>query len=258
MEGIIIGKRKRGINGNALRTWGLLFAASGVIGRGIIQAHMLGIAQAAPQDLLQILSASPNAMMLATLSIVLQVMETCAVPIYALLLVEGVQHTSDFKAYFLRVAGLALLTEIPFNLAMSGRLLDFGSRNGVFGVVLCLVMLYFYGRYPEKKFSNTLIKILVAFVTILWCQMLKVDHGAALVLLVAVLWSLRGNTLYRNFAGAAAAMVCTMISPFFLGAPMSFLIIHGYNGEPSTNSRRVNYLAYPALLVVATAMGVLL
>lgn len=254
----LIGRRKRGIDGNALRTWGMLFLAAGVIGRGVIQAHMLGAAKAAPQDLLQIISASESAMMLTTFSIILQILETCAVPVFALLLVEGVTHTSDFKAYFFRVAGLALLSEIPYNLALSARMVDFDSRNPVFGVVLCMVMLFLYHYYEEKKFTNTLLRILITVVTILWCSMLRVDNGAPMVLIVAVLWSLRGKALYQNFAGAAAAMVCTAFSPFFLGAPMSFLILHSYNGEPSTNSRRVNYLAYPALLLVATALGVLL
>lgn len=258
MERLVGNRKKSGINGNALRTWGFVFLAAGVIGRGVIQAHMLGIRQASAQQLLQVLGASPNNMALATLSIVLQAMETCAVPIFSLMLVEGMTHTSDLKAYFLRVAGLALASEIPYNLALSAKLMDFGSRNPVFGVLLCMVMLYFYSRYAEKKITNSLLRILLAFVTILWCQMLKVDHGAAMVLITAVLWAFRGNTLYRNFSGAAAAMVCTAFSPFFLAAPMGFLAVHSYDGEKSTNSRRVNYLAYPGILLLGVAFGVLL
>jgi len=255
----LVGKRKKsGINGNALRTWGFVFLAAGVIGRGVIQTYMLGIRNASVQQLLEVLSASSNNMSLATLSIVLQAMETCAAPIFALMVVEGMTHTSDLKAYFLRVASLALLSEIPYNLALSARFLDSGSRNPVFGVLLCMVMLYFYGRYSEKKFTNSLIRIFIAFVTIMWCQMLKVDNGAPLVIIAAVLWTFRSNVLYRNFAGAAAAIVCSVIAPFFIASPMGFLAVHAYDGEKSTNSHRVNYLMYPGLLLLAVVFGLLL
>lgn len=254
----LVRRRKHEINGNALRTWGLLFLAAGIAGRGIIQTHMLGVGQASTQQLLQIMGSSDMAMTLTTLSLVLQALETCAVPIFALFLVDGVQHTSDFKAYFLRVAGLALLSEIPFNLAMGGKLLALGSRNPVFGLVLCLVLLSFYRYYSASKFQNILIKAVVTVAAVLWCEMLKIDSGSPLVLMTAVMWGLRSKPLYRNFIGATVAIVCTLISPFYLVAPMGFLAVHFYDGEKSTTSRRVKYLAYPAMLLAAGLVGMIL
>lgn len=254
----LIGKKKRGINGNALRAWGLIFLACGVIGRGIIQTWLLGVSNLTTEQLLGVMASSENMMRLATVSLVLQAVETCAVPIFALILAEGFQHTGDFKAYFLRIFGLALLTEIPYNLAIGGQFFALGTRNPVFSLVLCLVMLYLYGRFPEAKFVNTIVKVIITVAAILWSEMLKVEFGSAMILVSAVLWALRKNTLYRNFAGAAAAIVCTIFSPFFLAAPMGFMAVHLYNGEQSTNSRTVNYLAYPCILVIAAAIGILL
>lgn len=251
-------RKKHGINGNALRTWGLLFLAAGVIGRGLIQTHMLGIGQLTTQQLLEVMGASQQAMGLVTCSLVLQALETCAAPLYALMLVEGAQNTSDYKQYFRRVAGLAVLCELPYNLAMSGKLLELGSRNPVFSLVMAMVMLYLYGRFPGEKMGDKLAKLLITVMSIVWCEMLKIEFGAEVILLVAVLWRFRKNTLYRNFAGAAAAIVCTLFSTFFLASPMSFMIVHGYDGEKSTNSRRVNYLAYPALLLIAAIVGLVL
>lgn len=258
MERLSTRKKRGSINGNALRTWGLLFLAAGVAGRGVIQTHMLGIGQVTAQQLLAVISSSQEAMMLATCSLVLQAIETCALPIFALMLVEGVQHTSDMKAYVLRVAGLAALCELPYNLAMSGKLFALDSRNSVFGLVLCMVMLLFFRYYSEKKFTNTLIKVVVAVAAIVWCEMLKIEFGSAMVLVTAVLWAFRGNPMYRNFAGAAAAIVCTAFSPFFLASPMGFMAVHFYDGEPGTNSRAVNYLAYPTMLLAAGLVGLVL
>lgn len=250
--------RKSGISGNALRLWGVVFAFCGIIGRGVIQTHMLGMKGADSQELLNILETLPNAMKLSALSIALQVAETCAVPIFAMLLIEGIQNTSDFKSYFKRVIGLAVLSELPFNLAFSAKLLDFESRSPVWGVVLCMFMLYLWEMYQESSKRNKLLKVFITIITILWCQMLKVDHGAAFVIIVSIFWVFRKNTIFFNFAGAAAAMLCSLISPFYLASPMGVLAVHSYNGEKSTNSHKYNYLMYPVLLIIGWAFGILL
>lgn len=251
-------KKAKGINGNALRTWGLLFMAAGVIGEGLLQTRYLGIGRVSGQQLLEIMGASDEAMTVATLAIVLQAVQTCAAPIFALLLVNGMQHTKDFKAYMLRVATLAVLCEIPYNLAMSNQLFAADSRNPVFGLVLCMVMVWFFRYYSAPGVKNKAIKVFVTAAAIVWCRMLKIDTGESMVLLVAVLWAYRAKPMYRNFAGAAAAIVCTLFDPFFLAAPMGFMAVHAYNEEPDTNDRRVNYLAYPALLVAVTVIGFVL
>lgn len=252
-----LGKQKKPFEftGNAIRTWGLLFLAAGVIGRGIIQNHMLGVGQVTTAQLMEIMNASEMNMNLVTASLMLQAMETCAVPIFALLLVQGVQHTSDFKAYMTRLLKLAVLTEIPYNLLMGNAL---SSRNPVFGLVFCMLLLHFYRLYAEKGVKNTLIKLAVTAAAVVWCEMLSIDFGSALVLITAGLWPRREKPLYRNLIGATMSIVCSVISPFFMMAPMSFLAIHFYNGEKSTTSRKVNYLAYPVMLLAAAVVGMVL
>ena len=256
--GEIIRKRKSGISGDTFRLWGLVFVIAGIVGRGVIQAHILGVNGAGSQELLDILSTKPNAMAYTALSIALQAAETCAVPIFAMLLVDGVQKTSDFKEYFKRVVVLALLSEIPYNMAYSAKYIDLGNRNPVFGVLLCMFMLYLWGTFKEEGKKYALLKVLIAAVTVLWCQMLKIDHGAPMVIIVAIFWAFRKNPVYLNFAGAAAAMTCSLISPFFLAAPMGVLAVHAYNGEKSTHSHKQNYLAYPVCLIIGWAFGILL
>lgn len=251
-------KRKSGISARTLRLWGIVFVFAGIVGRGVVQAHMLGITLDGTQDLLSILSTKPNAMMLTAFSIAMQAAETCAVPIFAMLLIEGMQNTSSFKAYFLRVATLAVFCEIPFNMALSAKLIDLKTRNPVFGIVICMFMLYLWRNYSEKSKKNRMIKFLIAVVALLWCEMLKVDFGSALVIIVSILWAFRKNTIFFNFAGAAAAMSCTLISPFFLASPMGFLAVHSYNGDKDTNSHKYNYLLYPVLLIIGWAFGILL
>lgn len=250
-------RKKHGINGNVLRTWGLVFLAAGIIGRGVIQNGILGIGSLNAQQLLAVIGSSDQAMTMATISLVLQAVETCAVPIFALLLTEGMQHTKDRKAYFLRVLKLALAAEIPYNLAINGHLLWMDSRNPVFSLVLCMAMFYLYSRFPAGKLGNLLVKAVITAASMVWCEMLGIEFGSAMVLVTAVLWGMRGNPLYRNFAGAAAAIVCTVFSPFFLAAPMGFMAVHFYDGEQGTTGRTLNYLAYPVMLAAAAVLGLI-
>lgn len=243
-------KKVSGLSRNALRTWGLFFVLTGIIGRSILQHQLLGIGQVSGEELLAYMQSSSDAMIFATLALLFQALETCAVPIFTYLLVEGFQHTSDYMKYVLRVAGVAVVSEIPYNLAMSGKILDFGSRNPAFALVLGLIMLYFYKRYEEKSGQNRMIKIMVTVAALIWAIMLQIDTGVCMVIVIAVLWIFRGNSLYQNLAGASASMACGLTSPFFMASPMGFLLVHFYNGEKGAENRVVNYLAYPVMLLL--------
>lgn len=249
-------KKNEGIHAGALRTWGMVFAAAGIISRGVLQRGLLGVGSISGQELLEAMSASNAAMGIATAALVLQVLEACAVPIFAFLLVEGFQKTSHFQNYLLRVLGLAVISEIPYNLAFSGKLLDFSTRNPVFGVALGLILLAFYKKYGDNKgVKNLAVKAVATVAAVLWVAMLGIEYGLPTVLVAAVLWALRKKPMLANVAGATVSILCSLSSLFMMAAPMGFLAVHNYNGEKGEGSRVVNYLAYPALLLVSFLAG---
>ena len=240
--------RPSGLNTGSLRTWGMLFAIAGIVSRCVLQNTLLGVGTRSMQELMELMQADQTAMIITTVSLVLQAMETVAVPIFVFLLFEGFQHTSDWKKYLARLVGLALLTEIPYDLAMNGKVLEFGTQNPVIGLVLCFALLLLFRRFAGKK----LICVMMALAGFVWALMLKVDHGIPMLLMICVMQLFRNKKMYMGFSGMAAAALCTGISPFYLVAPMGFLAIHFYNGEKGNSSRLVNYLFYPvALLVMA-------
>lgn len=235
-----------GLHAGNLRAWGMLFAIAGIVSRSILQNKMLGVGLRSMQELMELMQSDQTAMAIATVALILQAVETVAVPIFVFLLAEGFIHTSDWKKYFARVAGLAVLTEIPYDLAMNGKVLEFTSQNPVFGLVLCMVLLYLFERFSGKK----LICVIMALAGLAWALMLRVDHGIPMLLMVCVVRLFRNKRMFMGFSGMAAAALCTGISPFYLAAPMGFLAIHFYNGEPGNSSRLVNYLFYPATLLL--------
>lgn len=236
-----------GISANALRIWGLLFLTAGAVGRGLLQTRLLGVGSANTEQLLAAMDANMGA---ATAAIVLQIVEACAAPIFAFLLVEGFTHTKNFKNYLLRVLAVAVISEIPYNLAISGVLLNLESRNPAFGLVLGLVMLSLYARYPGKTLKNILIKVMVTAAALVWAKMLAIDSANCMVVILAGLWAFRKKPMLRTFGGALVTMLCVVMDPLYMVAPMGFLAVHTYNGEQGGANRVTNYAAYPALLLL--------
>lgn len=250
-------RRKKGITTTGLRTWGLLFVALGAVSTCVIQNGILGLNRG--MDLLTLLEQNPEMMSYATMAVVMQAMETCAVPVFAFLLAEGVENTSDIKQYLLRVVTLAAVSEIPYNLVFSGKLLDFSSRNPVFGVVFGLIVIWICSRYEEKSVKNFLIRLVAVVCGVLWCGMLTVGYGAMTVLISYVIWSLRHKpSSYRLLAGFGACALCSVGYMLFIAAPMGFLPVLFYNDEEGDSDRKVNYGAYPAILVITAVVGMFL
>lgn len=244
--------RPSGLNRNGLRTWGMLFLVAGIISRAILQNELLGMLKGGNAGLLALLQSQEGGMIVATVALVLQVVETMAVPVFGFLLVEGFQHTSDYKKYVIRVATMAVVSEIPFNLAMTQQLLDFRTRNPGFAILLCLVVLYLYQRFAGQK----LLCVVIGLMATVWGGMLGIEHGIPMVLIVSVLWIFRNKKMFRGFAGSAVAVVCTGGSMYYLGAPMGFLVTHFYNGEPGEGNKLVNYLFYPVVLLVVALIAI--
>ena len=251
--------RSRGINRNALRTWALLLAVGGLVGRGLIQNHILGVGTATTARLLEIMNASSDMMTLVTVSLVLQFAEAMAVPLFALLLAEGVEHTSNLKKYALRVTACALAAEIPYDLLIHGKVAMTG-QNPMFGLVLGLLVIHFFRTYQGKGFKNFMVKLLVVIMGLVWAKMLRIDLGEAVVLLVWPMYAFRNKPMYRNLVGAIMSMICSIFSLFFVMAPFGCLFLHFYNGEKGEveASKILSYLAYPAAILILALAGIFL
>ena len=249
-------QKTTGISRTSLRMWGLLFLVAGIVGRSILQFRMLGLGVISGPELLELLSSSPDMMTIATTALILQIMETCALPIFTFLMVEGFLHTSDFPKYMLRVLGVAAISEIPFDLAVSGKFLDLSIQNPALGLPLCLLLLNFFRAYPGKSPKNLFIKLLITLATLGWSAMLRVEYGVCMVMVAVSLYLLWEKPLARNMVGATVAILCGRGSLLMMAAPMGFLAVHCYNEEKNTEENRyISYLAYPVCLLIVAIAG---
>ncbi len=251
-------KKLSGLSANGVKIWGYLFLALGILSRSILQNGLLGLQETSMEDLLHAMQSSQTVMLYVTLALVFKACSTCAVPIFAFLLVEGAVHTNDLLKYCLRICGLAVVCELPYNLAASGKLMDLSSRNPVFAMALAMIVLLFYAKYGEKKAAHIGVKAVVTLAAFAWSFALRIEDGAAILLMVCALWGFRKERLYQNFVGACAAALCGIFSPFFFAAPMGVMVLHFYNGEKGEGNRKVQYLVYPVMLVLGGVVSLLL
>ena len=250
--------KPKGFSGNTLRAWGYLFLLLGIAGQSIIQNRMLGLNTMTTAELFAAWDADPAIMPLVTMALVFQAMQTCAAPIFSFLLVEGILHTSNVKNYLIRVTCLALISELPYNLAMGGKLLDFSTRNPVFGLVLGMITLMFYAQYQEPTLRNRALKTVITLAALVWGKMLGIQDSFCLLLLIITFWGFRNKPNYRNLAAMIAASLCTLSSMFYLASPMSVLTLYKYNGEPGPRNRTLNYALYPVVLLCFGLLGKLI
>lgn len=72
-------------------------------------------------------------------------------PIFCFLLVEGFERTRSRAKYALRLLLFALVSEVPFDLAFSGSVLEFGYQNVYFTLFLGLLAICVYDYFENHK-----------------------------------------------------------------------------------------------------------
>lgn len=122
-----------------------------------------------------------------------------AFPIFAFLLVEGYFHTKDLKKYALRLLLFALLSEIPFNLAMGSRLFYPIHQNVLWSFLISLGLIHLNER--AKQTGKLWLRILTGCGTILLACLLglltMVDYHHAGILTVLVFYFFRGRKWWQ-------------------------------------------------------------
>ena len=128
-------------------------------------------------------------------------------PIFAFLLVEGYFHTSDLKKYAGRLALFALISEIPFNLAIGGRFFFPIHQNILWSFLISLWLIHCNER--AKATGKLWHRILTGIATVALGTVLGlvtfVDYYHAGILTALVFYFFRGKKWW-NYAGQALCL----------------------------------------------------
>ena len=174
-----------------------------------------------------------------------------AFPIYCFLIVEGYLHTKNVYKYMGRLALLALVSEIPFNLMLSGTVFFRFGQNVFFTLLIGLAALFFmnwlYGHLPKG------IKFLSVGAVVAGCVIAYVidcDYSYKGVLMIAFFYILRESVLYQLVGVGAVQLYMGGVQVFAIA---SFIPISLYNGEKGWGNKVfqwIFYFYYPVHLLV--------
>ena len=87
-----------------------------------------------------------------------------AFPIYVFMIVEGYFNTKNLKKYVLRLLVFAVISEIPFNIAMGSRLFYPIHQNVLWSFLIAIGLIHWNEKVKEKKLWK---RILVGAATII-------------------------------------------------------------------------------------------
>ncbi len=178
-----------------------------------------------------------------------------AFPIFAFLIVEGYVHTKDFNKYMTRLFIFALISEVPFDYAFTGKIFSASHQNVLFTFVLGLIILYFIDNSKSE-----IIKGLVFLGVFSIAYITNVDYSIYGLLMILIYYVHRDKKLLKyvliilvNLLIAGLMIVETRLSLFTLSQAFAFLAIPFiimYNGKRGRNMKYLFYAFYPVHLAV--------
>lgn len=185
-----------------------------------------------------------------TIYFIMRKLGRLAFPIFCFLITEGFFHTRSKVKYALRLCIFAVISEIPFDLMVGGKLLYWGKQNIYFTLLFGVVLLYAYENIPNIIYK-ALCMAAVAAVSVV----LKVDYSLRGVLLILLLYILREKPVEKTL----------LAYPLLSGgvpALAAFVPINMYNGQRGFIRSRILqygfYVFYPLHITLLVLVKILL
>ncbi|OZG65631.1 TraX family protein [Bifidobacterium eulemuris] len=239
----------RGLSYLRLKIVGIVLVALSCVGGVVFPTGLSGL-DAADVDMTNL-----------TVAVLCEAVSWVAVPVYAWLTVEGYRHTRDVRWYAVRLLALAVISEVPYDLATTGKAVDWGSQNPVFALAIVVVALALIDAFRDRPaVTRRAVGVVVAVAALAWMLLghiglrQQIMNEGVLIVVLALIFrylSARENTMMM-LAAACSALFC--ILPAF-----GVAILHYRNGRlgyDRANKPWVQWLfyaLYPAVLLVFAA-----
>jgi hypothetical protein len=191
-----------------------------------------------------------------------------AFPMFAFLICEGYAHTRSVKAYVVRLAAFALISELPFNLLLSHRLFDPSGQNIFFTLLiglLTILALETIGKKTNASAPMSFPKVCAIAAGMAAAAALRSDYGAFGVVVILAFHMFRDNKKKALFAvalmcaaeGAAAGLYSgSLYGAVEALAALSAIPLYFYNGKKGASMKYFFYAFYPTHIAVLALIKV--
>lgn len=237
--------RTPNITADGLKIFAVIIMLIQNIGIIVIEKGVIGLDNYTQAQLSEAMAKDSKLMNIAGVGSVMQLIGGLAVPIFAFLLVEGFLKTSNYGRYLISMIVFAIISEIPYDLATSHKLVDWSSQNALVTMSICLLMLYFFGMLKERKgIIYTVARLTIVLCAIVWVTLFKAQFGLCVVLLTAIFYLFYSKNALKTFLGMLASLL-------YVTGPLSFYGIWCYTEErKDILPKYVYYVFYPLHLLL--------
>lgn len=171
-----------------------------------------------------------------------------AFPIFCFLIVEGFHHTRSHTNYLIRLCVFALPSEIPFDLAFFGTVMDWGHQNVFITLALGLASIFCLEEMNTKKIYSIPFVLIFAASYLVHC-----DYGIGGVLLICMFYLTRETPWMRLIL--TALILYIFFGAFELYGLIAMVFITFYNGKRGPQVKMLFYWFYPVHLLVLYAIA---
>lgn len=231
-----------------------------VVGRLLSREQTLGLMTG------EISAWGEEAQRLYTVYLVLRIIGRIAFPIFCYFIVEGYVHTRDPRKYALRLGAFALISEIPFDLAVNGELLEFSYQNIYFTLLIGLLGIWLMNTawqhewHTGKPVADRLLRFGLtcgaALGALLLAEALDTDYGWGGVAAILVLYLFRGNKWLQLAAGYLTFTF--LVGNLEAASLPAFVLLAFYNGRRGAQMKYFFYVFYPVHLLLLYLLCILL
>ena len=175
-----------------------------------------------------------------------------AMPIFTFCVCEGYIHTRDRKKYLTRMLLFALISEIPFDLVTSGKVLEFTHQNIMFtfalaaGTLMCCDLVL--NKFGKK--TGSILTGVIMLVSMMLSVVLRLDYSMTALAVVFVYYLLKDKALeIRNLAAMAVHFLLRNVGVYLYGV-LGFIPLFLYNGKRGKGLKWLFYVFYPGHLLL--------
>ena len=188
-----------------------------------------------------------------------------AFPLFAFMAVEGYLRTRNLKNYLLRLLMLGVISEIPFDLLVSGSVFYPVHQNVIWTIVLGLCCIWAFENIAADR--QRLLSAVVIIASLGAAIIANVDYSSAGVLTLFAFYAFRGSTVRCRLLQLLSLGIINLMLlggveltfPYQALAVLSLPIIWLYDGSQGPHDgfiKAANYLFYPAHMLILALLAI--